>query len=241
MNIYAYCVCHEMDGAALEKVIGVAGARPFGIPSGGLTAVVSELPGGPVTVTRENVLAHERVISHVFAQTTPLPFRFGALLRPAELERYIESNKPSLLAVLDRVRGMAEMSVKIIGEPERSSDALESLLEPAPAGEGIGRGAMFLAAKQRELAQTSVSEEHARETANWLAEHVAVVVNDSCVRLRPTAGLTLKAAHLVERARLDDYRERLRLARQERSTLLFLTSGPWPPYSFCDLTTGSHG
>ena len=237
MNFYAYCLCHEMDGAALETVIGVSGTKPFGIASAGLVAVVSELADETIRVTRESVMAHEKVISHVFAQTTPLPFRFGALLRPAELERYIESNKPSLLGMLERVRGMAEMSVKIIGEPETSADAVDGRPQPAPAGEGIGRGAMFLAAKQRELAESRMSEKHARDTANWLAEQLSGVVKDSCVRLRPTAGLTLKAAHMVKRTRLDEYRERLRLAREERSTLLFLTSGPWPPYSFCDLTT----
>ena len=234
MNVYAYCLCHEIDAAALESVVGVAGARPFGISSDGLTAVVSELDGGPISVTRENVLAHERVVSQVFAQTTPLPFRFGALLKPAELDRYFAANRPSLLALLERVRGMAEMSVKIISQPGSAA-----VPQPVPAAEGRGRGTMFLAAKQRELAETRTGDEHARETASWLAEQVGSAVNDTYVRLRPTARLTLKAAHLVERTRLGEYRERLRLAREERLSLLFLTSGPWPPYSFCDLTTKS--
>ena len=138
MNLYAYCLCHEIDGAALEKVIGMAGAEPFGISSDGLTAVVSEVDGGPISVTRENVLTHERVVSQVFAQTTPLPFRFGALLKPAELDRYLAANRPSLLALLARVRGLAEMSVKIISQP-----GLAAVPQPAQAAEGPGRGTMF--------------------------------------------------------------------------------------------------
>jgi len=240
MDLYAYCLCQEMEGGLLETVSGVAGAKPFGLPYEGLVAVVSELAGGPITVTRENVLAHERVISHVFARTTPLPFRFGALLRPAELDNYLELNRTALLAMLARVRGRAEMSVKIIAQPGSAAVAQDPCMQPSLRGEGLGQGAMFLAAKQRELAETRMIEERARETASWLAEQLATVVKDTCVRLRPTGGLALKAAHLIERARLEEYRERLGLARMERPELLFLTSGPWPPYSFCDLTTRSH-
>ena len=233
MNLYAYCLCEEMDGNALETVTGLAGVRPFVMPYDRIVAVVSKVQGSPITVTRENALSHAKVISHVFARTTPLPFRFGALLRPDELDRYVESNRQSLLAMLARVRGTAEMSVKIIHE-ERSAGDAHGHEEPAKAEEGIGRGAMFLAAKQRELVESRMSEERAREIANWLAEHLAGVVNDSFVRLRPTGGLAVKAAHLVERRLLEEYRGRLKRARDLRPELLFLTSGPWPPYSFCD-------
>src|SRR6185295_11882494 len=156
MNLYAYCLCHEIDGAGLEKVIGMTGARPFGRSSDGLTAVVSESDGGPISVTRENVLAHERVVSQVFAQMMRLPSRFGALLKPAELDRYLAANRLSLLALLARVRGMAEMSVKIISHPGSAA-----VPQPAQAAEGPGRGTMFIAAKQRELAETKMSDEQA--------------------------------------------------------------------------------
>jgi hypothetical protein len=206
-----------------------------------MAAVVSRLEDEQnITVTGENVLSHERVISHVLAQTTPLPFRFGALLRRAELDGYVESNRPSLLAMLARVRGAVEMSVKIILKPGSGDEAAGEREEPAQAEAGIGLGARFLAAKQRELAENRMSEERAVEIATWLAERLAGLVNDSVVRLRPSRGLAVSVAHLVERRCVDEYRERLRRGREERPELLFLTSGPWPPYSFCDLTTRSH-
>jgi hypothetical protein len=45
----------------------------------------------------------------------------------------------------------------------------------------------------------------------------------------------VRAAHLVERERVVAYRERLRSLGAERVGLRFLTSGPWPPYSFSDV------
>ena len=237
MSLYAYCLCQELDATALETVTGLAGETPFALEYNGIAAVVSKVEGSPVTVTRENVLSHEKVISQVFAQTTPLPFRFGVLLKPAELDGFVESNRKSLAAMLARVRGTAEMSVKIIDESRQVDGAAHERRKPAEAGAGIGEGAMFLAEKQRALEENRISEERAGEIAIWLGERLAGVVSNTFVRLRPSGGLAVKAAHLVERRRLDEYRETLKLAREERRTLLFLTSGPWPPYSFCDLTT----
>ena len=237
MSLYAYCLCQELDAAALETVSGLGGATPFALQYNGIAAVVSKVEGSPVTVTRENALSHAKVVSHVFAQTTPLPFRFGALLKRAELDGFVESNRQSLVAMLARVRGMAEMSVKIIDERKQVDDASHECRKPAEAGAGIGEGAMFLAEKQREFEENRISEERAGEIAIWLAERLDGIVSNTFVRVRPSRGLAVKVAHLVERRRLDEYREILRLAREERRTLLFLTSGPWPPYSFCDLTT----
>jgi hypothetical protein len=52
------------------------------------------------------------------------------------------------------------------------------------------------------------------------------------VRVSPEGSLVVRAAHLVVRERVEEYRERLRAAGDERRELRLLTSGPWPPYSF---------
>jgi hypothetical protein len=62
-------------------------------------------------------------------------------------------------------------------------------------------------------------------------------VRDTRVRLRPMEALVVRAAHLVERRQVGDYRARLEAALGTRrgGDLRFLTSGAWPPYSFTDL------
>ena len=62
------------------------------------------------------------------------------------------------------------------------------------------------------------------------------VVRDSRVRVLPSRALLVRAAHLVERARLEEYRARVRALEAERvGGLSFLTSGAWPPYSFSEI------
>jgi hypothetical protein len=234
MDLYAYCLADKVEGSAIESVVGIAGKAPRLISYDGITAVTSEFEGNRVEVNRENVYSHERVVGFVNVRTSPLPFRFGTLVSAAKLSQYVESNRRSLLDLLDRVRGSVEMSVKIICQPEPDGGAIErvpiEVSDPA-----IGTGARFLVEKQREMAQAESVKGRAEEIAAWLAESLAGTVGESVVRLRPSVGLAVAAAHLVERTRLGTYRDRLSTARRERPNLHFLTSGPWPPYSFVGL------
>jgi hypothetical protein len=233
--LYAYCLAEEVDKREIDAVVGVAGNAPGLISYGGILAVTSEFAGKRVELSRENVYSHERVIGLVTAKTSPLPFRFGTLVSRLELDHYVETNKRSLLDLLARVRGSIEMSVKIICPPEPAGgEAAEPEVVNSATG-SLGTGALFLAAKRREIRNAEYLNARSGEIATWLAESLGSTVRDSRIRLRPSAGLAVAAAHLVEKGRLDEYRERLVAARRSRSNLHFLTSGPWPPYSFVDL------
>ncbi len=238
-SYYVYCLSDEVTGGMIESAAGVAGAgSPQLIQYGGIAAVVSRLEGERVRLTRENVFAHERVIGCVLMHTTPLPFRFGTVVGESQLEGYVDAQREFLLAQLARVRGSVEMSVKVIWNPGLvrreavASPAAEESRAPEDQSHAEGRGTAFLAAKRREILGNEVLRSEAEATAGWLNERLGDAVREAVVRVRPTEALVVAAAHLVWRERVAEYQERLRAARMEREELHFLTSGPWPPYSF---------
>ena len=240
MNLYTYCLSDEVTPDLIEGATGIAGSEARLIEYESLKAVVSDFSGERVSVTRENILAHESVIRRVLAVTTPLPFRFGVVATAARLGSYVSSHEGGLLAQMARVRGAVEMSVKIIWDAEavkRSATELGSGEQVGGPTETIGPGAAFLAAKRREVAGDEALKKQAEEIARWLEERLKETVRESSVRVCPTRGMVIAAAHLVARARLDDYRARIAQARNERADLRFLTSGAWPPYSFCELSS----
>jgi hypothetical protein len=85
-------------------------------------------------------------------------------------------------------------------------------------------------------------EQEARELEAWLADGLKDVVREEQITIEPTQRLVLSASYLVERARLTDYRRELGRLQAERTNLHFLSSGPWPPYTFAniDLEFGTH-
>src|SRR2546421_5434729 len=157
MSLYAYCLGDDVTARTLERVRGLAGASPMLIEHEELSAVVSEYGDDSVNVTRENVLAHERVVQQVLAQTTPLPFRFGTLVSEARLRNYLTTQKGALEAQLARVRGCVEMSVKVIRDKEafesESTEQDSTTREEQPVAEDLsgGAGTVYLHKKRREV------------------------------------------------------------------------------------------
>jgi len=252
MRLYLYCLsdelnADELNACAIQSVAGIAEAVPRMVDLGAIKAVVSDVQIQQVIVTKDNVLAHERVIDFVMAQTTPLPFRFGSVVTAAELQTYVASNEDRLLALLDRVRGAVEMSVKIIWDRDAvRSQRAETRSEGHLIGdhlieghlinaEGAGPGARFLLAKRQEIMGERDLKSRADEIASWLDEGLRGLVREKVIILNPADALVVSAAHLVERGRVAEYRERVNSLGRHRNDLRFLTSGAWPPYSFTRL------
>jgi hypothetical protein len=250
MSLYVYCLGDELPEAAFEGLSGVGGARVRLLQLGRLAAVVSDAGEEPVAVTEENLSAHNRVNAAALAVSTPLPFRFGTRSAPERLAEYAASNEAALAEALARVRGCVEMGAKLMekaegrGQKAEDKDAGE---RPAAAGRGVpaetgeetaaavGRGTAFLLKKRREVLGEEEARLRAEELAAWLAAGVAGLARESAVRVSPSEAIVVRAAHLVERERVADYRACLRELGAGRTGLRLLASGPWPPYSFSDV------
>jgi hypothetical protein len=236
MSLYVYCCAgDELPEAAFEGLAGVEGVPVRLLRLGRISAVVSEAGEQPAAVTDENVLAHSRVNAAALARTTPLPFRFGTRATRERLAEYVSANEASLVAALERVRGCVEMSVKLLEKPQGESEPEVETQNPEVKTVAGGRGTAFLLAKRREILGGEDARRRAEELAAWLAAGVAGVARETAARVRPAGAIALSAAHLVARARVAEYRERLRSLGAERPGLRLLTSGPWPPYSFSDI------
>ena len=258
MSLYVYCLGEGLRAESFGGLLGVGGAQVRVVTVGGVAAVVSEFGGGAAQADAENLRAHNRVNAAALARATPLPFRFGTLAGERRLADYVSENEGALLAALARVRGCVEMSVKIRRgaetaegggrkaegsgqEVEETREGADGEFDAAAGGgvlkgpAGVGRGTAFLLAKRREVLGDEELRRRAEEVAAWLASRVSELVRESAARVRPSEALVVRAAHLVERARLEEYRTRVRELGGERADLHFLASGPWPPYSFSDI------
>jgi len=248
MSLYVYCLGDELTAESFEGLRGVGGAPVCVLATGGLAAVVSEFEGEAAEVSAANVRAHNRVNALALARSTPLPFRFGTLAGEHRLAEYVAANEAALLDALARVRGCVEMSVKVrrdAGKAKVKRQKARGGDEEAEAGRdaaagvdvlkgsaGAGSGTAFLLAKRREILGDEALRRRAEEVAAWLAAGVSDFVRESSVRVGPSESLAVRAAHLVEGVRLDEYRACVHELIGERAELHFLTSGPWPPYSF---------
>lgn len=227
MKLYVYCLAEKIDAFA-APVTGISGTRVNLIKIEDFSALVSEFEGDSAPpVTRDNVLAHAAVVSSMLDETTPLPFRFGTIVSEERLRSYVASHKAALEAKFTQIRGCVEMSVKIISNTDQAD------LEENDDAEGPG--ARFLKQKRRELLGGERRTEEAKQVAAWLKEQLGTYPQQEEITLCPTEKLIVAAAHLVTRDHVAAYRDRLASARKTRPELHFLVSGPWPPYTFCNI------
>ncbi len=231
MKVYVYCLTEGIE-ALPEKVQGVGGTEVRLFQTENFSLIVSEFAGDVVPVYRENVLVHAAVVRSVLDQTTPLPFRFGTLVTEDQLRSYLKTRREALLENLRRVRGCVEMNVKIISDRDPAGEAEEQIAEKP--------GTSFLLQKRREIVGSEARAGQAKTVADWLEALIGEAVRGTQIKTNITNQLLLAAAHLVERESIGQYRERLKAARAERPELKFLTSGPWPPYSFANIDLEFH-
>ena len=227
MKFYVYCVAStpvELD----PSLIGVGGGAAEQLIVDGLSVVASKFDTDRVSVSRENILRHEAIVRNVLAMTTPLPFRFGTLVTEAGLRSYVTSRKAALQDRLEVVKDSVEMSIKVIWQ---STDDDES---PATT-EDLGVGAAFLVAKRQELFGDERLVKRSQEIADWLSGRIKSLVKKENISVHPKQKLVLAGAYLIQRAIQAQFRTRVEELAVERPELHFLTSGPWPPYTFANI------
>lgn len=231
MKLYVYCLTEGID-ALPHALRGIDGADVRLLKVGDFCLIASSFGGDRVPIDRANLLAHAAVVRNILEQTTPLPFRFGTLVRQEQLESFLTARHDALKARLDLVRDCVEMSVKVIstanggecGQPE----AANSRVEDKP-------GTAFLLQKRREILGGEARAAEAQKIVSWLQSQIGEFVRETQVTTNLTDKLLLATSHLVERGVVEHYRARLKEARLERPELNFLVSGPWPPYSFANI------
>ena len=238
MKVYLYCVTDANPNLS-DDLNGLDDQIVEVINNRSLFVVASKFESEAVAVSRENVLQHEAIVRKAFSTTTVLPFRFGTLVTETGLETYLKARESSLLDRLEQVRDCVEMSVKIIWQ---NSSEIEDSGCIVPNLDEAGAGTAFLVLKRQELLGNDRVEQEARELEAWLGAGLRDIVRQEQITIEPNQRLVFSASYLVERARLTDYRRELGRLQAERTDLHFLSSGPWPPYTFAniDLEFGTH-
>ncbi len=224
----------------LTGVTGLFGNQTFLFPAADLAVVVSEhLPEDTVRLhSGEGPAAahdHARVISGCFQNSTVLPFRFGTIFEDDEaLRRSVRSNQRHFLANVERLRGMAEMHLKVVVD------------DICPESKGVEH--TFQATGQEYLSHLRESawrqrERQSRARALSLQMHrmfLPVAEEVTCKRME-SGKMLLDIAHLVEKKTVERYQNKYSSVTLELKDCAMQLSGPWPPYHFVHREQRGHG
>jgi len=233
MSWYAYCVAERTSFPELlrhrrpmpvEGVSGLFGNQIFAFPASDLAVIVSE--HNPEDNARMDQLAqrgHARVIAECFKHATVLPFRFGTHFEDDDaLRRSIRSNHRHFVQNVERLRGKAEMHLKV-------------LMDDTCCGGKVIQGSVgkeYLTSL-RESASAQ-RERQARARALQLQMHRMFLPDAEEVTCKRAGEgkMLLDIAHLVDKKHVERYQNKYSTASDMLKDCQMQLSGPWPPYHF---------
>ncbi|HEV8368575.1 MAG TPA: GvpL/GvpF family gas vesicle protein [Pyrinomonadaceae bacterium] len=230
MKFYVYCVAESRP--SLEGIsVGIAESDLELLEIEGLVAVASKFEDESVQINRVNVLRHEAIVRSVLTETTLLPFRFGTVVGEANLRSFLIARRTALLSRLALVRNCIEMSIKIIWQIPSELTVTQNHERDVE----VGVGAAFLLSKRQEILGDESLLVKANEIASWLHSRLDGLVRQEQIAVEPKQKLVLAGSYLIEQSLDSKYRELVAKLKEERPHLHFLTSGPWPPYTFANI------
>ncbi len=236
MAWYAYCITEQQafQGETrarrpfpIENLKGILGAQVFGYPSGEFAIIVSEYDRGGQQLDQRAILDHARVVSECFRNTTVLPFRFGTVFDNDDaLRRAVRSNRKAFVDSVSKLRGKAEMHLKLLIKDGSLREAMTDIELPATVGGEYLSKLREKAARDRER----------QSKARTLSVQVQKMFNPldaevSCKRV-DSGGMMIDIAHLIDHGTVEKYQNRYNSALSKLKGCQMSISGPWPPYHF---------
>lgn len=234
MAWYAYCITEQQafQGSTrarrpfpIENMRGINGSQIFGYPSGDFAVIVSEYVSG--NLNQQSVVEHAKVVSSCFEKTTVLPFRFGTVFENDEaLRRAVRGNRKQFLASVDRLRGKAEMHLKVVVKDGSVREAMIDVALPNTTG-----GAYLTVLREKAYRQRE-RQTKARALSVQVNKLFHPLEEEISCRRSEAGGMLIDIAHLIDHKSIEKYQNRFNSAALQLKGCDLVISGPWPPYHF---------
>lgn len=233
MAWYAYCIT-EQEGLQsgtrarrpylLDNLRGVSNASVFAYPSGEFAVIVSEYSSSQA-LTQQAIVEHARVVSECFRSMTVLPFRFGTIFDSDEaLRRAVRTNRKAFLESVARLRGKAEMHVKILLK--------DGILEEALTELPNGVGGEYLRKLREQASRDRERQTKARALSMQVHKLFSPLEEDVICKRTDSGSILIDFAHLIDSQSITKYQSRYGAATRHFKDCKVTITGPWPPYHF---------
>ena len=250
MAWYAYCIternafpelARHRRPMPLQGVTGLFGNQTFLFPAADLAVIVSEhLPedaarlAGPEAQTAAR--DHARVIAGCFAQSTVLPFRFGTTFEDDDaLRRSVRSNQRHFLANVERLRGKAEMHLKVLVD-----DICPETATAHSHAAGHAAGQEYLSHLRESASRQRERQSRARALSVQMHRMFLPLAEEITCKRMDSGKMLLDIAHLVDKKTVERYQNKYSTATLQMKDCAMQLSGPWPPYHFVHREQRTH-
>ncbi len=211
----------------LHGVTGLFGNQTFLFPTGDLAVIVSEHTNADMEqVAEHQSLAardHARTIADCFKLSTVLPFRFNTSFADDDaLRRAVRSNQRHFLANVERLRGKAEMHLKVLVDDTC----------PGNSARNMTVGHEYLQSLRESASRQRERQSKARALSVQMHRMFLPIEEEITCKRMDSGKMLLDIAHLIDGRTVERYQNKYSSATVELKDCRMQLSGPWPPYHF---------
>ncbi len=245
---YIYCIVETNGQESFGNIgIGGRGDEVYAICFKDLGAVVSDSPIIKYTVSRENTLAHEKVIEKVMEEFTVLPVRFGTIAEGEEkIKHILENEYDRFEELLTMLEDKKELGIKALYKEEL---IYKCILEKYEDIRALKEKVASLPPEKTHYQRTEIGRmvENALQKEKEIdKEHILNTLSSLSVEFKTTTAygdrMVLNAAFLVEKKKEKEFDRRVNeLAEHYGEKMLFKYIGIIPPFNFVNLVIETGG
>ncbi len=243
---YIYCIIKANKPNTFGPVgIGGRGDELYPVCFNGVAAVVSNSPIIDYTVSRENMLAHEKAIEEVMKDYTVLPVRFSTIAEDEEkVKRILGKEYDKFKDLLNKIKGKKELGLKaIFKEDAIYKDILKKYKDIKELKEKIAKFSVEKTYYQRMQIGKMVAAALEKEKEICKAETLNILSPlAEEVKINNTYGerMIVNAAFLVDENKETEFDQKVSgLDAKYGDKIKFKYVGTLPPFNFINLVIKS--
>lgn len=225
----------------LLGIPGLAGSQLYALPWSNIAAVLGDYSNPDSIITRDLLLDYARIVDELFSRFTLLPFQFGSFWDSDEsVIQKLSSSYESFQRNLYAVENKFEFSLKVMLDhsvPTESS-GIESL-DYDVFFTRHSKHTDYLLRKIREYDKNQARQTYADKLVKEISELMDIEVSSYKLKKVNSQHILLDGVFLIKKNRMEDAVRIVDEVSHKYSSLYFLMTGPWPPYSFTEIYAGS--
>ena len=239
---YIYCIIASKEAVSFGPIgIGGRGDEVSAIVYDDIAAVVSNSPVISYTVSRENMLAHEKAIEEVMKKYTVLPVRFCTIAQDeGKVKKILEKEHDKFTETLRNMKGKKELGLRAIFKEDviykEIAENYEEIkkLKKALSSESPTK-TYYLRVEVGRKVEAALQEEkdmHKEEILNMLSP----LALDTKVNTAYGELMVISAAFLVENRKEAEFDKNVQaLDDKYGHKIKFKYIGTLPPFNFVNL------
>ena len=234
---------HGKLNALLASMKGISGTGLYTVSFDEIMAVVSDIKKVDLVANQLNAFAFAYVIEILEQQYPLLPMRFGSVLESTDsILKMLEKNYPELQNNIQKVENKSEFGLKIFCDTDKLKAELNSKSEASedsqkPVTES--KDSVFREYINQKLKAHRLEEMLMGYIDSIIAEFTGFLTElDAVKKIKKMTNATtiIDAVFLLEKHRKAELIRAIQDLQNQHSGLNYTLTGPWPPYSFVDIT-----